>query len=76
VSDQLLSTPQIDSALQSRAAGVNALDYLIARGYVQDVSDAEGLRTAFAAGPVTAYIGFDPTARSLHVGNLGTSQSC
>jgi tyrosyl-tRNA synthetase len=32
----------------------------------------EGLREAFAAGPVTAYIGFDPTADSLHVGSLLT----
>jgi tyrosyl-tRNA synthetase len=30
----------------------------------------EGLRTAFAAGPMTGYIGFDPTAASLHVGSL------
>jgi tyrosyl-tRNA synthetase len=30
----------------------------------------EGLRDALAAGPVTAYIGFDPTASSLHVGSL------
>jgi tyrosyl-tRNA synthetase len=31
-----------------------------------------GLRDALAAGPVTAYIGFDPTASSLHVGSLLT----
>jgi len=30
----------------------------------------EGLREALAAGPITAYIGFDPTAASLHVGSL------
>jgi tyrosyl-tRNA synthetase len=30
----------------------------------------EGVAEALAAGPVTAYIGFDPTAASLHVGNL------
>lgn len=30
----------------------------------------EGLPAAFAAGPVTGYCGFDPTASSLHVGNL------
>ena len=30
----------------------------------------EGLRDALGAGPVTAYIGFDPTAASLHVGSL------
>ena len=40
------------------------------RGFVQDVTDEEGLRAAFAAGPVTYYVGFDPTAPSLHAGNL------
>ena len=30
----------------------------------------EGLREALAAGPLTGYIGFDPTASSLHVGSL------
>ena len=33
---------------------------------------SEGLREALAAGPVTGYIGFDPTASSLHVGSLLT----
>jgi tyrosyl-tRNA synthetase len=32
----------------------------------------DGLRDALAAGPLTAYIGFDPTADSLHVGSLLT----
>jgi tyrosyl-tRNA synthetase len=30
----------------------------------------EGLRDALTAGPITGYIGFDPTASSLHVGSL------
>ncbi len=30
----------------------------------------EGAEAALAEGPITAYIGFDPTAASLHVGNL------
>jgi hypothetical protein len=30
----------------------------------------EGLRDALAAGAITGYIGFDPTASSLHVGSL------
>jgi tyrosyl-tRNA synthetase len=55
---------------QARAAGINPLDYLRQRGYVQDVSDEQGLRAAFAAGPLTVYQGFDPSASSLHVGNL------
>jgi len=38
------------------------------RGLVYDATD--GLREAFARERVTAYIGFDPTASSLHVGSL------
>jgi tyrosyl-tRNA synthetase len=48
----------------------NALEVLRARGFVQDVTDESGLVAAFAAGPVTFYVGFDPTAPSLHAGNL------
>src|SRR5690348_12262572 len=40
------------------------------RGMVSE--STEGLRDALAAGPITAYIGFDPTADSLHVGSLLT----
>ncbi|MDQ2681933.1 MAG: tyrosine--tRNA ligase [Chloroflexota bacterium] len=59
-----------DAALRARERGVPLIDYLRSRGYVQDVSDEQGLAEAFAAGPVTAYVGFDPTAASLHVGHL------
>jgi tyrosyl-tRNA synthetase len=59
-----------DAVEEARAAGKGPLDYLRERGYVQDVSDPEGLRRAFAAGVVTAYVGFDPTAPSLHVGHM------
>ncbi|MEX2532744.1 MAG: tyrosine--tRNA ligase [Nitriliruptoraceae bacterium] len=52
------------------APAVNALDVLRARGFVQDVTDEPGLRDAFALGPVIFYVGFDPTAASLHAGNL------
>jgi tyrosyl-tRNA synthetase len=46
------------------------LELLRARGFVQDVTDEAALREAFAAGRVTYYVGFDPTAPSLHAGNL------
>ena len=46
------------------------LELLRARGFVQDVTDEQGLADAFAAGRVTYYVGFDPTAPSLHAGNL------
>jgi tyrosyl-tRNA synthetase len=55
---------------EARAAGTHPLDYLRGRGYVQDVTDEAGLRRALDAGPVTAYVGFDPTAPSLHAGHL------
>ena len=38
------------------------------RGFLHDATP--GLAERLAAGPVTAYVGFDPTADSLHVGNL------
>jgi tyrosyl-tRNA synthetase len=63
--DKQMSAPEY-----ARAQGINALDYLMKRGFVQDVSDAEGLRAAFAHGPLTAYIGFDPTGTSLHAGSM------
>lgn len=44
------------------------LDDLAWRGFV--FQHTEGLAEALQRGPVTAYCGFDPTASSLHVGNL------
>jgi tyrosyl-tRNA synthetase len=46
------------------------LDDLEARGLVHDCTDRDALATRLAAGPTTLYSGFDPTADSLHVGNL------
>ncbi|VTM00040.1 tyrosyl-tRNA synthetase [Pseudomonas aeruginosa] len=40
------------------------------RGFVHQCTDREGLAAHLAAGPVTAYLGFDATADSLHVGHL------
>ena len=40
------------------------------RGFVFQCTDTEGLDSALRAGTVTAYIGFDCTADSLHVGSL------
>ena len=44
------------------------LDLLRARGFLQDATP--GLAERLREGPITAYVGFDPTADSLHVGNL------
>ena len=41
---------------------------LHARGFIHDATP--GLEERLARGPITAYIGFDPTSDSLHVGNL------
>ncbi|MCF2903832.1 tyrosine--tRNA ligase [Octadecabacter sp. CECT 8868] len=43
---------------------------MIERGFLADCTDYQGLDDAFAAGVVPAYIGFDATAKSLHVGSL------
>lgn len=40
------------------------------RGLYADSTDREALAQRLAAGPLTLYCGFDPTADSLHVGNL------
>jgi tyrosyl-tRNA synthetase len=45
---------------------------LAERGFIHQVSDAEGLDAKAAGGPITAYVGFDATAPSLHIGNLLT----
>jgi tyrosyl-tRNA synthetase len=44
------------------------LKTLTARGLLQDATS--GLDERLKQGPLTAYVGFDPTADSLHVGNL------
>ena len=45
-------------------------DELQWRGLVAQTTDESALRMALADGPITAYCGFDPTAPSLHFGNL------
>ncbi len=60
-----LSAPEL-----ARQQGMNPVDYLRQRGFVYDISDEAGLRAAFDNGPVTYYIGFDPTGPSLHAGHM------
>ncbi|TWP33336.1 tyrosine--tRNA ligase [Leekyejoonella antrihumi] len=45
-------------------------DELQWRGLVAQTTDETALRKALADGPLTLYVGFDPTAPSLHFGNL------
>lgn len=48
----------------------NVLDELEWRGLVAHSTDPAELRDALGAGSVRFYVGFDPTAPSLHMGNL------
>jgi tyrosyl-tRNA synthetase len=41
-----------------------------ARGYIHQCSDIEALDKAACEGVITAYVGYDATATSLHIGNL------
>jgi tyrosyl-tRNA synthetase len=56
-----METPEARSAV---------LDDLAWRRMIADHTDLDALRSAMAAGPITFYGGFDPTAPSLHFGNL------
>ena len=47
----------------------NVFDILKERGYIAQVTHEEEVRELLGREPVTFYIGFDPTADSLHVGH-------
>src|SRR5215469_18812226 len=48
------------------------LRILSERGFIHQVSEPDALDRRAAAGPITAYVGLDATASSLHIGNLIT----
>ena len=48
----------------------NVWDEIVWRGLVHVSTDQEALRALLAGDPITYYCGFDPTAPSLHLGNL------
>jgi tyrosyl-tRNA synthetase len=48
----------------------SAYEILKERGFIEQVTDEALIKKLFAQGPVTCYIGFDPTATSLHIGSL------
>lgn len=58
------ATPAIDPTFE------NVWDELMWRGLVHVSTDQEALRALLAGDPITYYCGFDPTAPSLHLGNL------
>ena len=41
-----------------------------ARGFIHQCTDTDALSAALTTGPISAYVGYDCTADSLHVGNL------
>jgi tyrosyl-tRNA synthetase len=51
-------------------SGADVIDDLTWRGLIAQSTDLDALRTDLDAGPITLYCGFDPTAESLHAGNL------
>jgi tyrosyl-tRNA synthetase len=55
---------------EDRRVGTDILDELEWRGLIAQSTDRDVLAEALAAGPVTVYSGFDPTAPSLHAGHL------
>ena len=52
------------------AAEPSAYDVLLERGFIDRVTDEGRARELLGEGDVAAYVGFDPTADSLHVGSL------
>jgi tyrosyl-tRNA synthetase len=61
-----VTAPETETPAPAR----DVYDVLQERGFVYQCSDEAGLRRALGAGKVTFYCGFDPTADSLHIGNL------
>jgi len=49
---------------------MNVFDELEQRGFIYQCTDRDALRDLLGRGKVTYYVGFDPTAASLHVGSL------
>lgn len=49
---------------------MHLLDDLQYRGLIQQITDEEGLRKLLSEEKITLYVGFDPTADSLHIGHL------
>ncbi|KAB1867745.1 tyrosine--tRNA ligase [Microbacterium algeriense] len=66
-----VSTPALTTAPQAiDPTFENVWDELVWRGLVHVSTDQEALRALLAGDPITYYCGFDPTAASLHLGNL------
>ncbi|QWL30497.1 tyrosine--tRNA ligase [Rathayibacter toxicus] len=63
-SHRSVTTPLLDPSFAT------VWDECVWRGSIHVSTDREALRELLAGGPITFYCGFDPTAPSLHLGNL------
>jgi len=55
---------------QATGSGAGVLDDLDERGLVHDTTDRQALQALLSAPPAVLYLGIDPSASSLHLGNL------
>ncbi|MEY2674867.1 MAG: hypothetical protein RL645_438 [Actinomycetota bacterium] len=65
-----MATPEFLRAQANDASFAHIIDELKWRGLVALSTDEDELRKALSDGSITYYCGFDPTAPSLHLGNL------
>jgi tyrosyl-tRNA synthetase len=56
--------------IDNRTVHNQALKILAERGFLKQCSDLDGLEKRMAEGPVTLYVGTDPTGPSLHAGHM------
>jgi tyrosyl-tRNA synthetase len=66
----MTSAPAHRKAIPVMTYSSDFLTRLDTRGFIHQVTDAAALDGAASKGPITAYVGFDCTAPSLHIGNL------
>src|SRR6187455_3678712 len=65
-----VSDPVILATQQNDASFADVWEELVWRGLVHVSTDQAALKELLAGEPITYYCGFDPTAPSLHLGNL------
>jgi tyrosyl-tRNA synthetase len=66
----MTSAPAHRKAIPAMTYSSDFLTRLDTRGFIHQVTDAAALDGAASKGTITAYVGFDCTAPSLHIGNL------
>jgi len=70
VSESVVSAAVTALAPANDPAFENVWDEIVWRGLVHVSTDQDALRDLLSGDPITYYCGFDPTAPSLHLGNL------